>query len=339
MRYGEQEKQMNIVKPHYEIINEPDPIKKIERAARTCYKSEDKITDESAERMVRALVKREHFAMLEHASIILESLTDEIQRLVTYFSRGCGRVVELRITDYAFSGRSIISGNMRAWLEFFKLCISYNETISEDLASVFLKQEYVPIFDLIDFRTISSNKKKGFYIELTKEDLDTHEMLVHYDLTVKFICDRGVSHEIVRHRKASYAQESTRYCSYESDGISVIEPSYLRERKLDFPWLYNAWKDACEAADKAYNELRIENRPPQEARAVLPTSLKTELVMTANLMEWRHFFKLRALGTTGKPHPQIEELAGPLLEELNEQGGKLAMVFGDLATKWKERRK
>lgn len=324
---------MNIVRPDYKIIKEQNPLKKIERAARTCYKSEDKITDVSAEKMVRGLVKREHYAMLEHASIILETLTDEIQRLVTFLTRGCGEVVELRITDCAFSGRVIISGNMRAWLEFFKLCIKHDETVSRELVNEFTKEKYLPIFDSIDFDSIIATDRRGFYVELDREELSVREMMVHYDLTVKFICDRGVSHEIVRHRKASYAQESTRYCSYNGNGITVIEPFYFRECQKDFPWLYDTWEDACIAADKAYTDLRIENRSPQEARAVLPTSLKTEIVMTANLREWKHFFELRALGTTGKPHPQIQELARPLLMDLIDSGGKITEIFNDLADK------
>ena len=324
---------MDIIKAGHEIITEQDPLKKIERAARTCYKSEDKITDESAERMVRALVKREHFAMLEHASIILDTLTDEILRLAQYFERGCGRNVELRITDFAFSGRALISGNMRAWLEFFKLCISYNERISENLAQIFLQPMYRPIFDCIDFDIIVAGNRTGYYEELKKEDLDTHEMMVHYDLTVKFICDRGISHEIVRHRKASFAQESTRYVSYHGNGLIVIEPEFFAECREDFPCIYDTWWKACFDAEQAYDMLRCENRSPQEARLVLPTSVKTELVMTANIVEWRHFFRLRTLGATGKPHPQIVSLTEPLLSELIEQGGKMAMVFGDLAVK------
>ena len=322
---------MNIVKPKHEIIRETDPVKKIELAARTCYKSENRITDKSAERMVRALVKREHFAMLEHATIIVETMADEVFKLATYFERSCGEDVELRITDYAFSGRNLISGNMRAWMEFFRLCIKHKREVSRELVDVFLMDKYLPIFESLDLQKIVAGEKCGYYNEISNRELDTHEMMVHYDLTVKFTCDRGVSHEIVRHRKASYAQESTRYCSYEGKGITVIEPSFFSKCKDDFPWIYESWETACLMADKAYDELRIENRPPQEARSVLPTSLKTELVMTANLMEWRHFFKLRALGTTGKPHPQIAELAIPLLNELIEQGGKLAMVFGDIA--------
>ena len=322
---------MKTVLQGYEIINESNPLKKIERAARTCYKSEDKITDESAEKMVRALVRRKHYAMLEHASIILDALTDEVPRLTTYFQRSCGRIVELRITDFAFSGRTLISGNMRAWLEFFNLCMTYNERVSENLVKIFLQEKYKPIFDSIEFEKITTDSCIGHYFELSREDLDTHEMMVHYDMTVKFICDRGVSHEIVRHRKASFAQESTRYCAYK-DGITTIKPLYIEkhEQEKDYPRLNTYWDNACVESEYWYKKILSENISPQDARAVLPTCVKTEVVMTANLMEWRHFFKLRALGTTGKPHPQIENLAQALLAELKENGGKVAMVLGDL---------
>ena len=134
-----------------------------------------------------------------------------------------------------------------------------------------------------------------------------HEaVLEHFDITVKFVCDRGVSHEIVRHRMASYCQESTRYCNYSKDvfgsEITVIRPSFLTEGTPG--WQY--WKVACRMAEKSYFELLDWGCTPQEARAVLPTCLKTEVVMTANLREWRHFFKLR---TAPAAHPQMREVA------------------------------
>ena len=149
-----------------------------------------------------------------------------------------------------------------------------------------------------------------------------HEaVLEHFDITVKFICDRGVSHGIVRHRMASYCQESTRYCNYAKDDfgneITVIEPYYL-----DAQGLY-LWRRACEAAEASYFELLNWGCTPQEARAVLPNSLKTEVVMTANLREWRHFFKLR---TTPAAHPQMREVAKMLLKQMREM---VPVVFDD----------
>ena len=155
-----------------------------------------------------------------------------------------------------------------------------------------------------------------------------HEaMIEHYSATVRFIIDRGVSHEIVRHRVASYAQESTRYCSYNKakfgSEITVIRPSEFEPGTAN----YEIWAQACQACEKAYFALLENGAAPEFARDVLPTSLKTEIVATMNLREWRHFFRLRAVGTTGRPHPQIRQVALPLL---NEFAGWLPEVFGDL---------
>lgn len=155
-----------------------------------------------------------------------------------------------------------------------------------------------------------------------------HEaMLEHASVTVKFVVDRGISHELVRHRLASFAQESTRYCNYSKDDfgseITFIIPDYLEYKSEG----WNIWKESMKQAEDAYFKMLDFGLSPQQARAVLPNSLKTEVVMTANLREWRHFFKLRALGTTGKPHPQMLEVAVPLLEDMNNL---IPVVFDDL---------
>lgn len=155
-----------------------------------------------------------------------------------------------------------------------------------------------------------------------------HEaMLEHASVTVKFVVDRGISHELVRHRLASFAQESTRYCNYSKDDfgseITFIIPDYLEYKSEG----WNIWKESMKQAEDAYFKMLDFGLSPQQARAVLPNSLKTEVVMTANLREWRHFFKLRALGTTGKPHPQMLEVAVPLLEGMKNL---IPVVFDDL---------
>ena len=193
---------------------------------------------------------------------------------------------------------------------------------------------YSPIFDAIQKR-LEGNvtlyyTTGGEVRELFYGDLSYDEMLVHYDLSVKFTVDRGVSHELVRHRIASFAQESTRYCNYGHEGeISVIEPFYFKECRGKEPWKYNAWVEACCKAEDRYLCLLEWGASPQEARAVLPNSLKTEIVVTANLREWRNIFKLRAVGVTGKPHPQMLEVMVPLLEEVKKQ---IPVVFDDLVT-------
>ncbi len=152
-----------------------------------------------------------------------------------------------------------------------------------------------------------------------------HEAVVeHFNFTVKFICDRGVSHEIVRHRLASYCQESTRYCNYGKDGfgreITVIRPCYFEEGSA----MYNEWYNACKCAEETYLWMLDAGATPQEARAVLPNSLKTEVVMTANIREWRHFLKMR---TSKAAHPQMREVAILLLNELKEN---VPVLFDDI---------
>lgn len=137
-----------------------------------------------------------------------------------------------------------------------------------------------------------------------------HEAVIeHGSLSVRFVCDRGISHEIVRHRIAAYCQESTRYCNYSKGDfggeITVIKPIYLAE---DTP-VYRIWKRSCETAEIAYFDLLNEGCTAQEARAVLPNSLKTEVVMTADIREWRHFIKLR---NSPAAHPQMREVSGML---------------------------
>lgn len=143
-----------------------------------------------------------------------------------------------------------------------------------------------------------------------------HEsVLEHASITVRFVTDRGVTHEIVRHRIASYSQESSRYCCYADDRfgneITVIKPVLLPEESAR----YAAWQQSCEAAEQGYMRMVKAGAVPQQARAVLPTCLKTELIMTANLREWRHFLRLRA---SAGAHPQMRDLAIQLRQQLRE---------------------
>lgn len=152
-----------------------------------------------------------------------------------------------------------------------------------------------------------------------------HEaMIEHSSLSVKFIVDRGVSHELVRHRIASFAQESTRYCNYAQDKfgkeITVIKPVFLEEGTEK----YTEWMNACLYVESCYFDLLELGATPQEARSVLPNSTKTEITITANYREWRNFFKLR---TANAAHPQMTEITRPLLDELKP---KLPIIFDDI---------
>ena len=163
-----------------------------------------------------------------------------------------------------------------------------------------------------------------------------HESVIeHSSITVKIICDRGVTHEIVRHRLASYSQESTRYCNY-SGGVTFIIPPWvdiepgeyswkdIYEHKFEFNDGSHHWATTMANCEQIYIDLLKIGWTPQQARSVLPNSLKTEIVMTCNLREWRHFFKLR---TTKQTHPQMREITIPMLTEFKTL---VPIIFDDI---------
>lgn len=150
-------------------------------------------------------------------------------------------------------------------------------------------------------------------------------------INVRFICDRGVTHEIVRHRLASFVQESTRYCNYANGkDIEFITPNWFEKyedagyKEQDPPSDFDIWHNQMEEAERAYNELINLGWSPQQARSVLPNSLKTEIVVGANIREWRHIFKLR---TASGAHPQMRELMCPLLKEFKQ---RIPIIFDDI---------
>lgn len=169
---------------------------------------------------------------------------------------------------------------------------------------------------------------------LVESCLNKNHMSVieHASATFHILCDRGVSHEIVRHRIASYSQESTRYCAYNKEKfgneISVVEPPGLTFTQSD------CWRSACQISEQTYLNLLLTGVTPQIARSVLPTCLKTEIVMTANFREWVHFINLR---TSKAANPQMREIATMIEDELmkvcplifvyfhevNEQGARI----------------
>lgn len=169
---------------------------------------------------------------------------------------------------------------------------------------------------------ISEGSAKEFVSRILQSG---HESVIeHESISVKIICDRGVTHEIVRHRIASYSQESTRYCNYYNEKfgkeLTVIRPFFWKEGSKE----YNLWLNMMHKIEDTYNALIEEGAEPQQARSILPNSLKTEIVITMNLREWRHFFKLR---TAQKAHPQMREVACALLEEFKK---KIPIIFSDI---------
>ena len=169
---------------------------------------------------------------------------------------------------------------------------------------------------------ITQESSRTFVANILKRGHES--VLEHYDISVRFICDRGVSHGIVRHRIASYSQESTRYVNYSAGkyggDITLIKPLFFDDPSP----MYAEWALSMQEAENRYNQLISLGASPQEARSVLPNSLKTEIICTMNLREWRHFFKLR---TAKAAHPQMQEVTIPLLAEFKQM---VPVVFDDI---------
>lgn len=169
---------------------------------------------------------------------------------------------------------------------------------------------------------ITDDSAKKFITNLLKRG---HESVIeHEKISVRVVCDRGVTHEIVRHRIASYSQESTRYCNYSNEKfgkeLTLIKPLFWKEDSEE----YCLWLNTMQTIEETYNKLIELGAEPQQARSILPNSLKTEIVITMNLREWRHFFQLR---TSKKAHPQMREVACALLKEFQE---KIPVIFDNI---------
>lgn len=166
---------------------------------------------------------------------------------------------------------------------------------------------------------ITPDSAKNFVEKIAQRG---HESVIeHYNITVRFICNRGFTHELVRHRLAAYSQESTRYCNYNKDKfgseITVIKPFEINEDTKE----YDLWKEAMQNVEKSYMAMIENGSKPENARGVLPIDIKTEIVITTNLREWKHIFKLR---TSKAAHPSMRELMIPLLKEFKE---KIPVIF------------
>lgn len=329
---------MKIITPSVELMRNGletefiTPEQFIEKVGRTCYKSEDKITDTSAAKFVSGLVKRGHEAMIEHWSVVFkvnpfwyEQVLDDWEMLIINRNITLKKNLRayLRFTQCEWSTgevRCLVSGNMRAWRDFVRACVEGYGFIPQYLHGIIRNyplffpefQEYVP--------TVIQNDK---LITIDIRELTIDERKVHQDITMKFVCDRGVSHEIVRHRVASFAQESTRYCNYGLDKfgneITVIRPSWCKEGES----LYDIWKGGCEENEETYFAMLNAGATPQEARSVLPNSLKTEVIVTMNLDGWMHFFELRC---EPDAHPDIQEVAKFARQLLNMENVREEVV-------------
>ncbi len=289
---------MKIIKPSYEIWEQPAGeigiYRQIERAGRVCYKSEKNITDESAKPFVDRMIEHEHFAMLEHGTVYLTCNHGELPLYLTNKFSRCNTIDD---KDY-------ITTNLRVMAE---------------------------------------NKSLGDLGYLCNYEKGKHELRV----TVHFTTQISITREYNRHRANSMAEQSTRYCNYSknkfSGEISINRPTWVADLKEteslnltqetfkdmvadlinnnNNEWnKLKYWLFANLAAEYSYMQLIQLGCKPQEARAILPLDTNTELVHTAFVSDWKHFFDLRALGTTGSPHPDAKIVASPLYEEFKQLG-------------------
>lgn len=312
------------------------PYQFIEKVGRTCYKSEDRITPDSAVKFVQGLVERKHFAMIEHFWVHLivdgDFLAELEQRGHLDYARFmyCTVVCPEMDSNYI----TFVSAPLRRFLElqdnvtlmstsYYPITYKVWSAVAHQFPEVF----HAPFDETTGVKVVLD---EDLFLQAIKdtvcfaeEDL-VPELMKHRTHTFWFKCDRGVSHEIVRHRVASFAQESTRYCNYSKEKfgneITVIEPLFFEkwydERQNCLSVKYSLWENSCEYAESHYFALLGEGATPQEARSVLPNSLKTEIIVTANEREWQHIANLRYKGTTGSPHPQMVEVMTPVYHEL-----------------------
>lgn len=300
---------MRVIKPSVEIITPDNPLGHIEKCGRVCYKSESRITPGSSEKFCKAIIARGHEAVLEHYVFLFEmgsKVFDGLQYTVKQLEIHEGWRSFLRFTRDPSTMRRLVSGNVRAWRDFMAHCVKAYSRLPGYMYA-FVEENPVLFPEYQGEGYFAEKNSKGLFRPVSAESLTAPlEVLVHCNLTLKFTCDRGVSHEIVRHRPASYCQESTRYCNYSSgdfgDEITVIEPMFLVPGTPP----YHVWLMAGNRAEASYFALLDSGCTPQEARAVLPNSLKTEVVMTAPVQEWLHFFNLRC---STAAHPQMREVA------------------------------
>lgn len=307
---------MRIVEPSYEIMDfgELPLMAKIERVGRVCYKSEHKITDGSASRFVGNLIANKHHAMLEHASIILEMNYKAYRRfkeLIEFYEEDTALPAFVNITHSI--DRFVMSANVRAWRELFshfkhgllmptgvQTIINSNDELFGDLGIFFHDEPWY-----------------GSVKQIAPSKLIRHEEIErHTPMTVRFTVDIAVARELCRHRLASHAGSSTRYCDYSKgkfgSEISVVEPDENSSENDTF------MRGALYAESK-YLEQRQDGITPEIARSSLPLGTMCEHVMTMPLEKWKHVFNLRALDKTGKAHPQVKRVMVPLLEEVEKK--------------------
>lgn len=303
-----------MVEPSVTLINEPNPFKRIETAGRTCYKSEGNITKNSAISFVSKLIENNHTAMIEHASVAFQMDCDEgCEPILLDYIIYIQKQHYLHVTIEPSIPRIMISGNIRAILQR-----NIMDPITRSLLAKY--PEFSPMVDTSKEPT--HVQVRADIKDLRKiEDLTRDEFMNHFHITARFITDRGVSHELVRHRLFSFAQESTRYCNYSKNKfgnhVTFCKPSTYEDWTPDQQDILNT---TLSTLDSVYQALVSgdDALAPQQVRAILPSCTKTEIVVSGPGFEWKYFFALRSEGVTGPPHPDMKYIADIALQKINK---------------------
>jgi thymidylate synthase (FAD) len=315
---------MKIIPPSFDILEELDRRSmavRIEACGRLCYKSEDKISEDSADPFIRGIVKHGHNSVMEMAALTLKVAVDT-ESIVSQFLAIIPKYIHFDRLDKKVL---LITGTVRAFRELYR--DNPGVKLMKGIAC-FLGERYpLFFFDLVPKR--GWLPQTGVDIEKLSlaevDELSADLLAKHRYIAVRLVTNRAVTHEIVRHRPCSFLQESQRYCRY-SDAkfgseITFIKPMFFEEGSQE----YAMWREAMEKTEALYLKL-LETSSPQAARTVLPNSCKTEIIVFANMLEWLHIFRLR---TPRNAEPSMRELMIPLLDAMKE---KFPQVFGDLPT-------
>ncbi|ADH85542.1 FAD-dependent thymidylate synthase [Desulfurivibrio alkaliphilus] len=307
---------MRIVPASATILDDLDRqsmARRIESCGRLCYKSEDRITDSSAEPFIRKVMEYGHNSVMEMAALSLRVYC-ETEAIIDQFLAAQPKYMQID-RPAKKEKMLLVSGTVRAFREIYQNC--GNVKLVKGMTAMLAQRHPLFFFDLAGKRGFLP--QTGVEVEkLTLAEVDAlpADLLVkHRHLAVRFITNRAVTHELVRHRPCSFLQESQRYCRYSQDKfgneVTFIRPLFYAEGSEE----YRLWQQAMQGCEKIYLQL-LETSSPQAARTVLPNSCKTEIIVYANLLEWLHIFRLR---TTRAAEPSMREVMNPLLLEMQRR--------------------
>jgi len=304
---------VKIIDPSFEILDELDKmsiLERIEWCGRLCYKSEDKITEESALSFVKRIAAYGHNSVLEMAVVTyrIGCHPDHVLELLSCQPK----YIEIGRTDNGM----LVTGSIRAFRELY-LNNPDNQLVSDIVASLAEKEPH--LFENVFDSSLCVPPDEQISVEkLSLKDVDIlpDELKVkHRFVGVKFVVNRAVTHELVRHRPCSFLQESQRYCRYSDDRfgnqVTFIKPMFFSEESEE----YAHWHRTMESAEDYYLKL-LETSTPQAARTVLPNSCKTEIILYCNIVEWSHILKLR---NAKNADPAMREVMNPLQVELQKR--------------------